>query len=341
MQLIDLPQVLSRFPTGKACSEGSLANISLFCMAIGFEQRSITAFDHFLEEADPDAVVVAIRYPEPSDQEKLAWEQVVARCLAEQIQLKEVDSRSIERSGLRELVAAASPGGVCFDISTMSSAVLLKALDRQVLDLVARLIIVETPPRIWRSDPGAASEGLITVDVHNDRSFVGPDGRADHVICLPGESVLRCHTALEWISPLSTLEQGAIMDLIVTSAWESRLKPIYRAAESPLGEMEPILVSDEPRQVFETILAEASARYSEERTSVVCLGARSQVLAAGLAALSPYDLRLVTAVPDKYAKDGYSEGSSTPVVHDFADFELFRDRVASFGSIMESDPRDA
>ena len=341
MQLIDLPQVLSRFPEGEACAEGGLANISLFCMALGFEQRSTVAFDHFLEEAGPGAVVVAIRYPEPSDEERLAWEHVVAGCLAKEIQLREIESRSIERSDLRDLVAAASPGGVCFDISTMSSAVLLKALDRQVLDLVTHLIIVETPPKTWRSDPGAASEDLISVDVHNDRSFVGPDGRADHVICLPGESVLRCHTALEWISPLSTLEQGAIMDLIVTSTWEPRLKPIYQNAESPLGEMEPILVSDEPRQVFETILAQASARYSEERTSVVCLGARSQVLAAGLAALSPYDLRLVTAVPEKYAKRGYSEGSSTPVVHDFVDFGLFRERLASFGSIMESDPPHA
>lgn len=341
MKLIDLPQVLSSFPTGEACTEGSLANVSLFCMAIGFEQRSTVAFDHFLEEADPDAVVVAIRYPEPSDHEQLAWDQVVARCLARQIKFIEVDSRSIEPYGLPELVAAASPGRICIDVSTMSSAVLLKALDRRVLDRVAHLIIVETPPKVWRSDPGAASEGLITVDVHNDRSFVGPDGRADHVICLPGESVLRCHTALEWISPLSTLEQGAIVDLIVTSAWEPLLKPIYRAAESPLAEMEPILVSDEPRQVFETILARASARYSEERTSVVCLGARSQVLAAGLAALSPYDLRLVTAVPDKYVKGGYSEGAETPVVHDFADFDLFRERVASFGSIMDSDPQDA
>lgn len=341
MQLIDLPQVLSRFPTGASCTQGSLANVSLFCMALGFEQRSTIAFDHFLEDANPGAVVVAIRYPEPSDEEKQAWEHVVTGCRTKEMQLKEIDSRSIERSDLRELVAAASPDGVCFDISTMSSAVLLKALDRQVLDRVTHLIIVETPPRIWRSDPGAASEDLITVDVHNDRSFVGPDGRADHVICLPGESVLRCHTALEWISPLSTLEQGAIVDLIVTSAWEARLKPIYQAAESPLGEMEPILVSGEPQQVFETILAQASARYSEERTSVVCLGARSQVLAAGLAALSPYDLRLVTAVPDRYVKGGYSEGSATPVVHDFVDFWLFRERLSSFGSIMESDSRDA
>lgn len=340
MQLIDLAQVLSNFPTGNVCAKDSLANVSLFCMAVGFEERSTVAFDHFLKESSPDAVVVAIRYPDPSDEERRAWEYISAQCLARHIELIEVDSRDIERCGFRGRVAAASPGRICFDISTMSSAVLLKALDRQVLDLVAHLIIVETPPERWRSDPGAISEGLIVVDVHNDRSFVGPDGRADHVICLPGESVLRCHTALEWISPLSTLEQGAIVDLIVTSAWERHLKPIYSAAESPLAEMEPILVSDEPSQVFEAILTRASARYSDERTSVVCLGARSQVLAAGLAALSPYDLRLVTAVPDKYAKDGYSDGADVPVMYDFADFSLLRERVASFGSIM-MDARDA